>query len=87
MHFRDNTRAAERAADESGLVPHVLVRLLRPEDRLAIPKGEAHTLPDCVRFFAREGEHVGQEGFDALVHIGADLLCLMLQTFHHQREA
>ena len=28
--------AAQRAADESGLVPHGLGRLLRPEDRLAI---------------------------------------------------
>jgi hypothetical protein len=24
-----------------------------PEDRLAIPEGEAHTLPDRIRFFAR----------------------------------
>jgi hypothetical protein len=36
MHFRDDASAAQRAADESGLVPHALVRLLRPEDRLAI---------------------------------------------------
>jgi hypothetical protein len=28
--------AAQRAADESGLVPHGLGRLVRPEDRLAI---------------------------------------------------
>jgi hypothetical protein len=28
--------AAQRTADESGLVPHGLGRLLRPEDRLAI---------------------------------------------------
>jgi hypothetical protein len=27
---------AQRTADESGLVPHGLGRLLRPEDRLAI---------------------------------------------------
>ncbi len=68
MHLRDDTRAAERAADESGLVPHVLVPLPCSEDRLAVPEGTAHTLADRLRFFAREGENVGQEGFDALVH-------------------
>jgi hypothetical protein len=35
MHFRDDASAAQRAADASGLVPHALVRLMRPEDRLA----------------------------------------------------
>jgi hypothetical protein len=68
MHLCDDTRAAESAADASGLVPHALVHLLRPEDRLAIPEGDAHALPDRLRFFARERENVGQEGFDALVH-------------------
>jgi hypothetical protein len=36
---------------------------LRPEDRLAIGEGDAHPLADRVRFFARERENVGQEGF------------------------
>jgi hypothetical protein len=31
MHFRDDASAAQRAADESGIVPHALVRLLRSE--------------------------------------------------------
>jgi hypothetical protein len=35
MHFRDDASAAQRAADASGLVPHALLRLLQPEDRLA----------------------------------------------------
>ena len=68
MHLRDDTRAAERAADESGLVPHVLVPLPCSEDGLTVPEGTAHTLADRLRFFAREGEDVGQERFDALVH-------------------
>jgi hypothetical protein len=36
LSFRDDASAAQRAADESGIVPHALVRLLRPEDRLAV---------------------------------------------------
>src|SRR5262249_3973885 len=46
-----------------------LVPLPRPEDRLAIPEGTAHALADRLRFFARKGENVSQEGFDALVHL------------------
>jgi hypothetical protein len=68
MHLRDNTRAAERAADESGLVAHVLVPLPCSEDRLAIREGAPHTLPNRLRLFARERENVSQEGLDALVH-------------------
>jgi hypothetical protein len=49
------------------LVPHALVRLKRPDDRLAVNEGDAHTLADRVWFFARECENVGQEGFDALL--------------------
>jgi hypothetical protein len=68
MHLRDHPRAAQRTADSAGLVPHVLVRFLRPEDRFAIPDGGADTPTDRLRVFARERENVSQEGFDALVH-------------------
>jgi hypothetical protein len=51
------------------LVPHSLLRLLQPEDRLAFGEGDPHPLPDRVRLFARERENVAQEGF-ALVHRG-----------------
>ncbi len=68
MHFRDDARTAQRVADESGIVPHALVRLLRPEDRLAIRQGVAHSRANRIRVLTREGEDVGQESFDALVH-------------------
>jgi hypothetical protein len=68
MHFRDDASAAQRAADESGIVPHALVRLLRSEDRLVVAESDAHLIADYVQFFTREGENVSQEGFDALVH-------------------
>jgi hypothetical protein len=45
------------------LVPHALVRLLQPEDRLARGEGEPHPLPDRIRLFARERENVAQEGY------------------------
>ena len=32
------------------LVPHALVRLKRPDDRLAVNEGDAHTLADRVWF-------------------------------------
>ena len=41
---------------------------MRSEDRLVIAESDAHLIADYVRFFARERENVGQEGFDALVH-------------------
>ena len=59
--------AAQRAAGVSRLVPHALLRLLQPEDRLALGEGDPHRLPDRVRLFARERENVGQESVDALV--------------------
>ena len=68
MHFRDDARTAQRAADESGIVPHALVRLLRSEDCLVVDESNAHLIADYDRFFTREGENVGQEGLDALVH-------------------
>ena len=67
MHLGDDARAAQRAADESSLVPHVLVRL-RSEDRLAVAESNAHPRADRIRVFTREGEDVGQESFDALVY-------------------
>jgi hypothetical protein len=60
--------AAQRAAGVSRLVPHSLLRLLRPEDRLALGEGDPRPVADRVRLFARERENVAQEGFDALVH-------------------
>ena len=51
----------------SRLVPHVFLRLLQPEDRLALGEGDPHPLPDRVQVFPGERENVGQEGFDALV--------------------
>ena len=59
---------AQRAAGVSSLVPHALLRLLQPEDRFALGEGDPHPLADRVRVFVREGENVGQEGFNALVH-------------------
>ena len=59
--------AAQRAAGVSRLVPHVLLRLLQPEDHLAL--GEGDRTPSLrVRLFARQRKNVAQEGFDALVH-------------------
>ena len=60
--------AAQRAAGVSRLVPYALLRLLQPEDRLALGEGDPNPLPDRVRLFARERENVAREGFDALVH-------------------
>jgi hypothetical protein len=62
MHFRDHASAARRAVDESGIVPHAIVRLLCPEDRLAIRQGIAHPRADRVRVFTRERENVAREG-------------------------
>jgi len=39
------------------LVPHALLRLLQPEDRLAPGEGAPHPLRDRVRLFAREREN------------------------------
>jgi hypothetical protein len=61
MHFRGDASAAQCAAGMSGLVLHVLVWLLRPEDRLAIGESDVYR----VRFFARVRENVGQEGLSA----------------------
>jgi hypothetical protein len=52
----------------SGIVPHAPVRFLRSEDRLVVAESHAHLIADYVRVFTREGENVGQEGLDALVH-------------------
>jgi hypothetical protein len=68
MHLGDDAGTAQRAAGVSGPVPHALVRFLRPEGRLAVGEGDAHTLADRVQVFPGERENVGQEGFDALVH-------------------
>jgi hypothetical protein len=65
---KDYASAAQRAAGVRRLVPHALLRLLQPEDRLALCEGDPHPLPDRVQVFSRERENVGQEGFDALVH-------------------
>jgi hypothetical protein len=46
--------ATQRAAGVSRLVPHALLRLLQPEDRLALGEGDPHPLWDRVRLFARE---------------------------------
>jgi hypothetical protein len=62
IHFRDDARAAQCAADVSRLVPHSLLRLLQPEDRLTLGEGDPHPLPGRVRLFARECENVAQEG-------------------------
>ena len=63
-----NASAAQRTAGVSRLVPHALLRLLQPEDRLALGEGDPHPVADRVRLFACERENVAQEGFDALVH-------------------
>ena len=68
LQFLGYARAAQRAADESGIVPHALVRLLRSEDRLVVAESNSHLIADYVRFFTREDENVGQGGFNALVH-------------------
>jgi hypothetical protein len=62
------TRARHRARPARALpCPSCLLRLLQPEDRLALGEGDPHRLPDRVRLFARERENVGQESVDALV--------------------
>ena len=53
---------AQRAASLNRLVPHALLRLPHPEERLALGEGDPHPLPDRVRVFAREREDVGQDG-------------------------
>jgi hypothetical protein len=68
LQFLGYASAAQRASGVRRLVPPVLLRLLQPEDRLALGEGEPHPLLDRVRLFARERENVAQEGFDALVH-------------------
>jgi hypothetical protein len=45
MHFRDDARAAQRAADANGLIPHALVGLPHSKERLAIGEGAAHSRP------------------------------------------
>ena len=60
--------AAQRAAGVSRLVPHALVRLPHPEERLAACASDPHPLADRVRVFAREREYIGQESFDPLVY-------------------
>jgi hypothetical protein len=45
------------------LVPHALLQLLQPEDRLALGEGDPHPLANRVRAFARESESIGQEGW------------------------
>ena len=61
--------AAQRAAGVRRLVPHALLWLLLPEDRLALGESDPHPVADRVRLFARERENVAQEGFDALVNL------------------
>ena len=68
MHLLDHTSAAQGAAGVSRLLLHAFVHLLRAKDCLAVGQRGAHTIADRVRFFTRERENVGQEGFDALVH-------------------
>jgi hypothetical protein len=69
MHLRDGASATPRTADARGLVLHALVVLSHPEYRLAIGQGDAYAFLDRLRVFARERENVGQEQFDALVHL------------------
>jgi hypothetical protein len=54
IHLRDDARAAQRAAYASGMILHVLVWLLRPEDRFTIRQGIAHPIVDRVRVLTRE---------------------------------
>jgi hypothetical protein len=70
----------------SGLVPHAPVRFLRSEDRLVVAESHAHLIADYVRVFTREGENVGQEGLDALVHTVSDN-CWSVGTRRHQCQA
>jgi hypothetical protein len=49
---------ARRAAGVSRLIPHALLRLVQPEDRLALGEGDPHPLADGVRLFARDRENV-----------------------------
>ncbi len=69
MHLRDDASATQRTADARGLVLHALIVLPHPEYRLAIGQGDACAFLDRLRVFARERENVGQEQFDALVHL------------------
>ena len=62
------TVLARRVGQEPRVASRPRLRLLQPEDRLALGEGDPHPLPDRVRLFARERENVAQEGFDAPVH-------------------
>jgi hypothetical protein len=55
----------------------------RGEDKAVeeVTESGAHRVADYVRVFAREREHVGQVGFDALVHRAR--LCPALTTIAH----
>ena len=80
------TRARHSAAGVRRLVPHALLRLLQPEDRLALGEGAPYPLRDRVRPFARERENVAQEGFDALVHLAlaCDAACWPAHAVSHE---
>jgi hypothetical protein len=61
MQLLGYASAAQRTAGVSRLDPHALLRLLQPEDRLALGEGAPHPLPDRVRLFAREREYVARK--------------------------
>jgi hypothetical protein len=61
-------RGTARGRRVCRLVPHALLRLLQPEDRLALGEGDPHPRLDGVWLFACERENVAQEGFDALTY-------------------
>ena len=60
--------AAQQTRAGQASEAYALFLFLRSKDFLAVGESYAHLIADHVRFFAREREHVAQEGFDALVH-------------------
>ena len=56
LQFFGYAGAAQRTAGVRRLVSHALLRLLQPENRLALGEGDAHPLIYRVGLFARERE-------------------------------
>src|SRR5262249_31713444 len=66
--FFENASTAKRVAGVSRLILHTPVDFLSLEDLLAVGKSHTHALADRVIIFAFESQHVGEKGFDTLVH-------------------
>ncbi len=55
--FLSHSSPAQSAVGVRRLIPHALLGLPQPEGRLALGKGDPHSLPDRLRFIVREREN------------------------------